>query len=474
MKNVRIAQTILVLMVLAMMTGCVQKAKISVLQPGELKLTGVSKIALLDFNTIPSTLGGGVFAADKETCRLARQTVADVFYQDPFYALVDLPLERQIKKTASGVKLKSRLNAVMYGRVWWQVSDEYRNYVPSKMSLKTWKTVRYVCGHDDKGRPQYCTKRLTTHAKDVFYEKRYRARKATLMMGLSVYHVDRNGHVNKVTHVFEVATRPAFIINGEFSTKLQILDEEKDAGKVQTLKTDEGGFISGFSSFMGSIGLNKEKDARADLDACVARDVCTMPVSVESQAVMCEEIGTRLQRLIAPHREDIPVAVAGLDKKTKTLISAEAYMGNVKYLSRAKLAQGYDDLAVIFYDVDFEEAAKQVLARQHKAEYEESTRDKAPEDISPYEPLSAKELTEEADDYLEDHVDDIYNMALSLEAVGDFERALEIYRFGFERYENTDQNYADGLGRCLLALDMADRLTEEEMAKIEAREKSTL
>ncbi|MDD2219081.1 MAG: hypothetical protein PHS63_03180 [Desulfoplanes sp.] len=59
MKNVRRLQIILVLMVLAMMTGCVQKAKISVLEPGEIKLTGVSKIALLDFNTIPSTLGGG-------------------------------------------------------------------------------------------------------------------------------------------------------------------------------------------------------------------------------------------------------------------------------------------------------------------------------------------------------------------------------------------------------------------------------
>ncbi|MFA7065142.1 MAG: hypothetical protein WC177_06630, partial [Bacilli bacterium] len=97
MKNRRVLQLFFVVMVLAMMTGCVQKAKISVLQPGELKLTGVSKIALLDFNTIPSTLGGGVFAANQETCCLARQTVADVFYKDPFYALVDLPLERSIQ-----------------------------------------------------------------------------------------------------------------------------------------------------------------------------------------------------------------------------------------------------------------------------------------------------------------------------------------------------------------------------------------
>ncbi len=468
----RNVQTLFIVLIMALSVGCVQKAKISVLQPGELKLTGVSKIALLDFNTIPSGLGSGAFAADQETCRLARQTVADVFYKDPFYSLVDLPLERQISSQIAQSRLKSRLDAVMYGRVWWQVADEYRNYLPSKMRLESWKNIRYVCGHDSDGNPIYCNQKVTTKAKDVFYEKRYRAQKATLMMGLSVYRLDRNGHVEKVTHVFEVASRPAFIVNGDFSERLELTTARKVAGKIKTLSTDEGGFMSGLSSFMGSMGLGGQKEAKADLDACTTVDVCAMPVDLESQVEMCGEIGARLQNLIAPHREDIPVAVAGLDKKTKTLISAEAYMGNVKYIVRAKLAQGYEDIAVDFYDVDFVEAAKQVIARTHRADYEESIRGKEAGTVKPYEPLAEDELLEEADDYLEDHVKDLYNMALSLEALGDFERALEIYRFAFDRYESEDQNYADGLGRCLLALDMADRLTEEEMAKIQAKEKA--
>jgi tetratricopeptide (TPR) repeat protein len=167
------------------------------------------------------------------------------------------------------------------------------------------------------------------------------------------------------------------------------------------------------------------------------------------------------------------VNVAGQDTKTKTLISAEAYMGNVKYIARTKLAQGYTDIALDFYDVDLIGGAKKVISRNHRARYEESIQGKDPGKVKPYAPLSEEELLEEADDYLEDHVKDLYNMALSLEALGDFERALEIYRFAFDRYERKDQDYADGLGRCLLALDMADRLTEEEMAKLHAREKAS-
>jgi hypothetical protein len=460
-------------MIMALSVGCVQKAKISVLQPGELKLTGVSKIALLEFNTIPSGLGHGAFAADKAICRLARQTVADVFYKDPFFALVDLPLEQQISRHADRSRLKSRLDAVMYGRVWWQVTDEYRNYLPSKMQLTSWRNIRYVCGHDDDGNPIYCTKKVTTESKDVFYEKRYRARKATLMMGLSVYRLDRNGHVEKLTHVFEVASRPAFIVNGEFSDRLELTTARKVAGKIKTLKTEEGGFMAGLSSFMGSMGLGGEKEIKAELDSSTIVDVCTIPVDLESQLGMCGEIGARLQNLIAPHREEIPVNVAGQDKKTKTLISAEAYMGNVKYIARAKLAQGHEEIALDFYDVDLIGGAKKVVARNHRAAYDESVQGKDPGTVEPYVPLTKDELLEEANDYLEDHVKDLYNMALSLEALGDFERALEIYRFAFDRYESKDQDYADGLGRCLLALDMADRLTEEEMTKLQAKEKAS-
>ncbi len=463
-----------IVLVLSLSVGCVQKAKISVLQPGELKLTGVSKIALLDFNTLPTGVRSGVFAAGPETCRLARQTVADVFYKDPFYALVDLSLERQITRQISASRLKSRLDAVMYGRVWWQVGEEYLNYIPSSKELKSWRNIRYVCGHDDDGKPIYCKKKVTTRTRDVFYKRRYRAQKATLMMGLSVYRLDRNGHVEKISHVFEVANRPAFIENGKFSDRLELITARKENSKAKTLAAQEGDFMSGLSSFMGSLGLEGGKKAQAQLDACTTMDVCTLPVDLESQVEMCGEIGARLQKRIAPHREEIPVEVAGLDTKTKTLIAAEAYMANVKYITQTKLAKGYEDLAEEFYNVECLEAAKKLVARTHRARYDASIQGKKPEEIKPYEPLTQEELLEDTDEYLKDHVKDLFNLALSLEALGDFERALELYRFAFERYENEDQNYADGMGRCLLALDMADRLTEEDMVRLQAREKARL
>ncbi len=458
---------ILCVVLLAFSVGCVQKAKISMLQPGELKLAGVSKIAMLDFNTISTGKGPGMFAASKETCRLAQQTVADVFYKDPFYALVDLSLERHIKREVPTTRLNSRLDAVMYGRVWWQMTDEYYNYIPSKTNLRSWKKVQYVCGYNDEGKPYYCTVTLPTKTWDVFFEERYRTQKASLMMGLSVYRLDRNGQVEKLTHVFEVASRPAFLVNGKFSERLDLAIGKKIAAKIKALATDEGG---GFFDFFTT---DEDKDLKADLDAGTGIDLCTLPVALESQAEMCREIGAELQHLIAPHRAELAVPVAGGDKKIKALIAAEAFMGGVKYLARKKLGQGSRDAAEAFYDVECLEAAKKVIARSHRADYEASIQGKKPEAVKPYKPLGEKVLRKKARDYLEDHVDDLYNMALSLEALGDFERALEIYRFAFENYENEDQNYADGIGRCLLALDMADRLTEEEMAKIQAKEKAS-
>jgi hypothetical protein len=68
----------------------------------------------------------------------------------------------------------------------------------------------------------------------------------------------------------------------------------------------------------------------------------------------------------------------------------------------------------------------------------------------------------------------LYNLGLSLEGEGDFERALEVYRYAFYNFASTDQDMADGLGRCLLALDLSDRVIESEGALDDARDHTTL
>ena len=50
---------------------------------GEIKLNGVSKIALADFNTLDGDAFSGAVAADAETCALVKSAVASSFYASP-------------------------------------------------------------------------------------------------------------------------------------------------------------------------------------------------------------------------------------------------------------------------------------------------------------------------------------------------------------------------------------------------------
>ena len=61
---------------------------------GEVKLNGVSKIALADFNSLPGDPFTGVMAADDETCALVKRAVASAFYVSPMYQIVDMDIEK--------------------------------------------------------------------------------------------------------------------------------------------------------------------------------------------------------------------------------------------------------------------------------------------------------------------------------------------------------------------------------------------
>ena len=55
---------------------------------GEVKLNGVSKIALADFNSLSGDAFTGAMAADAETCALVKRAVASAFYASPMYQIV--------------------------------------------------------------------------------------------------------------------------------------------------------------------------------------------------------------------------------------------------------------------------------------------------------------------------------------------------------------------------------------------------
>ena len=456
-----------------LLSACAQKALINVKRPGELNLKGVSKIAIIEFNTINSEPELGRFPVKPDTLALAKKSLTDIFYKYPFYSLVDLSLEKHLDPS-SRIKRKRRFDALIYGKLWWQISGEYDNFKPAKFTLETWKIKTYVCGHDKKGRPKHCSAHLTTSTKDRFYKNHYRAVTASLMLSLSVYKMNQDGQdgrIQKLTQVFELATQNALIKNGVFyPSKPALFGASTEKDRAEALKTDES-FLGSVSEFFGT----EKKSQKVTGDKGVTRAVKTIPADLEFKIVLLDEIGKTFQEMIAPHYEEFEVSIPfESDVKSSSLLQCSAYQGLIKYIVDTKLANGYGEFSQFFYEMDFRKGAEEVVNKTHRDNFDKENQKRKVKERKPYVPLTPDELKEAAESHLKDHVEDIYNLALSFEAIGDYERALEIYRFGFENYKSEDQSYADGIGRCLFALDMADRLIEKKRTKKRAERDTKL
>lgn len=457
---------------LCLSSGCVQKVKINLLKPGEVKLTGLSKIAVLQFNSIKSNIGSGRYAADSRICELARRCVTDSLYKEPYFQLVDLDLEKNINRINRHAKLKARLDGVLYGQVWWQISEEYENYTPSKMSLSKRKAVRYVCGKRDDGSAIYCTTHLLTRQWDEFYKSHYRAVTASLMMSLSVYRLGRNGRIEKVAQVFEIGRKPAVIENGQFTTNLKLIGFKNADDRTKVLKTDEDSF--GFGTLSSMLGLTTKSEGGTSLDTKVTNNNHSIPAPLNLENCLSQAIAGRLKAVIQPHSEIFDVVMHGKDKKTQTLFITEAYKGLTKYLA-LKITDGNLDLADdLLENLTFEEDVKESILRKLKKDHERSQAELPASERVAFVQPSQKELTEEARSELSDMTNEMYNLALAFEGLGDFDRAIEIYRFGFNSFESTDQDMADGIGRCALALDSASRVIEELNTRDDAKDKTKL
>lgn len=456
---------------LCVISGCAQKVRINIYQPGELKLTGLSKIAVLPFNSIKTNIKAGKLSADSQLCSLARRCITDSLYKEPFFQLVDLDLENDLTKINSRAKPNNRLDGILYGQVWWQISNEYENYTPSKMNLRTQTAVRYVCGTNDDGSARYCTRILTTKTWDEFYKSHYRVVTASLMMSLSVYRLDRNGKVEKIAQVFEIGRKPALIENGEFVTKEELIGFKKDGDRSITLKQSDGFNFTTLSTILGLTAKSKEKSA---LNKDVTNKNESIPAPLNMENCLSQTVAGRLKSVIQPHSEEFEVVMHGKDKKTQTLFITEAYRGLTKYLA-LKIADKNIDLAdELLDDLTFDDVVQKALLRKMKAEYAASQADLPEAEKTPFVAPSKDELAEEARSDLSGMTNDIYNIGLAFEGLGNFDKALEIYRYGFENYENTDQDMADGIGRCSLALDMANRVDEEDFAAKTAKRKARM
>jgi hypothetical protein len=142
------------------------------------------------------------------------------------------------------------------------------------------------------------------------------------------------------------------------------------------------------------------------------------------------------------------------------------------YIVEDKLALGNSEFYEDYYNVDFVENSKKMIASNDKKEFDLANKTK--KEKSTYTPIDDKELNDLAMDHLKTNAPMIYNYALATEAIGNFEKSLEIYRFLFNNIDDKNQLYANGIGRSLLALDLGDKVSEETLNKIKAKKKNSL
>lgn len=452
------------------LTGCVQKAKISMKMPGELNLKGIHKIAVVDFSSVETNGQLGIYKADSNLLELTKNEVVNVFYNEPFYSFSDLKIEKHIKKQDLKSQINDRFDGLLYGKVWWQKTPEYNNIIPSKFNLETYRIKTYLCGRTKKGEPIYCNAHITTNTQEKAYDKHYRTNNATLMMSLTLYKISQDGMISKVTEVFEVAKGVAQIVNGSFGENFTIIADTQKLDKVTSLKQQKGGF---FDNILKN-GFMSKTSKEVNTDYKVAHNVATIPTELHLNYKLIQEISQKLQKMISPTTEKFEINIEKGDKKVEKLFDYASYQTVANYIVESVLAQDKAQFYEGFNDLEFYETAKKLIAYNHKQEFELKNNSKEPKEKQAYEPLAQEEIDELSKGYIKTNAPMIYNYALANEAVGNYDKSLEIYRFLFNEIDNINQDYADGIGRSLLALDMNDKVNEETLNKIKSHRKNKI
>ena len=179
--------------------------------------------------------------------------ISTVFFKGKTYKIANLNAENTILKSDKiiNIALKQRFDAILYGRLWWKVTPEYKNIIPKVYNLENWYYETYVSGLTSNGSPIYSRARLTDYTKEVMKEHKYRAKNATLMLSIALYKLNRNGEIEKIVEDFAAADQNFLLLNGEFSTsfvphyenklsKLELINlqsEDKDEKKKMLLQS---------------------------------------------------------------------------------------------------------------------------------------------------------------------------------------------------------------------------------------------
>ena len=437
-----------VVLAVSAITGCrTATVPVEVTVPGEFNLSGVSKIAMVDFNSLPDDPIAGIYSADKETLSIVQRMVASVFCTGKMYQIADLDIEKSIASSHAGkTKVGNRFDAVIYGRLWWQVSPEYRNTYPKVFTLETWSNVKYDTGAKDPltNKPIYATAHVTRNMRDVLETLYYRAWNANLMLSLTLYRLDKDGKFEKITETYAVASQNFILDNGKFETQFAPVGADNDdrASRLKASTEEKSTFGSLFS-------INKKaKDVSGKF--VVIQNSATIPTELQAKLMLAGQLSSALGKKITPSKITFNIPCDFDDDKLFNLLKDGAFSAAKDYIVFTvrknvgnKIADKIDPLTT--YDM--------------------------PKNLVPAE--DPKKITDDVvNDAAKDQRDYIYALAVCEEATGQYEHALYTYRYAFKL--KPTKEYALGISRCLFALGMNDRVQEKAKAQKSATKKANL
>ena len=503
---------------------------------GEVKLNGVSKIALVEFNSLPNDLFQGVKAADEETCAMVKRAVASAFYTSPMYQIVDLDIEEAIHDETDANPNK-RFDAFIYGRLWWQVMPETSGKYPHKFTLKTWKNVPYMKKDPITGKEMKIMIPVTSETRDVVEMLDYRVRNATLMLTLSIYRLTGNGEIEKIVDTYQVSNEGFTLMNGEMKldaasvgiqddnavTRLQSTGqkEEKrtayeemfvpkelslaDIGKAAAEAA--GALASGLTSGLSGLGVGDEKKDDAEkkkeetskagrkVDAngklILTQETVSMPTDLQAKLMLAMSISRNLSAKLAPSEVTFNVPANLGDSRLENLLKNGAF-GSAKeyslYMLRTKLGKQVCE-KVSEYIPELKAPCSYLIPDSEKTfgEYDERLIEVLRTgnlDLYFYSLGVSHEAAKALEgsaiykdkmlSYLAGENLDAYFYAIGIcdEATQKYDEAGECYRFAFSIDPSMD--YAIGISRVLLALGEEGRLKQTMKSKKKATKKAKL
>ena len=455
----------------------------------------MSKIALLEFNTLPDDPFAGVSAADEPTRELVRRAVAASFYATPMYDVVDLDAERQIAAADATVIPDKRFDAVVFGRLWWQETPETDGEEPRVFRLETWRMMPYTIKTKVLGKEVVtpAKARVTVRTDEEMRMVPYRSRHAALMLALSIYRVGANGELDKIVDTYQVTDRGFVLANGTLGTPDATFGpERRDAAakhKQAEKPEKEGGSWGAFGTqLLGEavavgqkIGSDVEKTMGAKAagkDDSTAPAVdgdhdstgkvvlpavsATIPTDLQARLILAAKLSGDLARRIAPTKETFDVPYEFDDPKLAALLREGAYGAAERYAVRAIWEAVGRELG---YRIGPLESYRRPGYR-----------------IPPTSADDRKRVFHRKRGFQQDRFDELlldrggdqllFALGLCQEATGRADEAIYAYRAAFDL--NPDQSPAQGIARCRIALGSAARVQEQAKEAKKASKKARL